>query len=152
LKTATLLDSNVLIAAVAEAHEHHAASLDLLLGRRAEFAVAAHSYAEAFSTLTRRGKFGPFRFSAGEAWAALQSVRAVTMLVGLTAAQTFDATRDYAKGGGIGPRLFDKLIGEAARVHGIPAIVTWNTAHMRTLFPALTISTPGEFARAARRT
>ena len=149
MNTAALLDSNVLIAAVAEAHEHHAASIDLLLGDAAEFAVAAHSYAEAFSTLTRQGKLEPFRFSPGEAWAALESVRAVTTLVGLTAAQIFDATRDYAHGGGIGARLLDKLIGEAAVVHRIPAIITWNTTHVRNLFPMLTISTPGEFARAA---
>jgi predicted nucleic acid-binding protein len=149
LKTAALLDSNVLIAAVAEAHEHHAASLGLLIGGGAGFAVAAHSYAEAFSTLTRQGKLGPFRFSPAEAWAALQSVRAVTALVGLTAAQIFDATREYAQAGGIGARLFDKLIGEAARVHGIAAIVTWNTTHMRTLFPGLSILTPREFTRGA---
>jgi predicted nucleic acid-binding protein len=149
LKTTALLDSNILIAAVAEAHEHHAASLDLLLGDVVEFAVAAHSYAEAFSTLTRQGKLGPFRFSPGEAWAALESVRAVTALVGLTPAQIFAATRDYAHGGGIGARLFDKLIGEAAVVHGIPAIITWNTTHVRNLFPMLTVSTPGEFSREA---
>jgi hypothetical protein len=27
-------------------------------------------------------------------------------------------------------------------VHGIPVIVTWNTRHMRSLFPGLAISTP----------
>jgi len=143
-----LLDSNVLIAVIAEAHEHHAESLDLLIGgREFEFAIAAHSYAEAFSTLTRRGAYGPFRFTPEEAWAALESVRAVTVLVGLTAAQIFDATRSYAQSGGIGARLDDKLIGEAAVVHGIRALITWNVGPMRGLFPALTIATPSDFAR-----
>ncbi|MBV2149876.1 PIN domain-containing protein [Sphingobium sp. AS12] len=146
MKPDALLDSNVLIAMLAEAHEHHVPSLGLLIGeRRSEYAVAAHSYAEAYSTLTRRGERAPFRFSAEEAWAALESVRAVTVLVGLTPAQSFDAIRAYAQGGGIGARLYDLLIGEAAIVHEIPVIVTWNIGHMRSLFPSLTIATPKEF-------
>jgi len=144
-----LIDSNVLIAILAEAHEHHAPSLDLLVdGRGAQFAIAAHSYAEAYNTLTRRGQRAPFQFTPEEAWAALESVRAVTGLVGLTAAQTFDAIRRYAQGGGIGARLYDRLIGEAAVVHAVPRIVTWNVGHMRSLFPDLTITTPKDFRAA----
>ena len=136
------------LAIVAEDHEHHVASLALLAEeRRLQFAVAAHSYAEAYSTLTRRGEHAPFRFSADEAWAALESVRAVTTLVGLTAAQTFDGVRQYAKSGGIGARLYDRLIGEVASVHALPRIITWNTSHMRSLFPALEVLTPAEVVR-----
>jgi len=142
-----LLDSNVVVAILAEAHEHHPASLALLDGpRRARFAVSAHSYAEAYSTLTRGGERAPFGFTAGEAWAALASLRAITSLVGLTAAQTFEATGLYAASGGIGPRLYDALIGGAAVVHGIPGIVTWNVGHMRGLFPNLDVLTPEAFA------
>jgi predicted nucleic acid-binding protein len=142
-----LIDSNVLIAILAEAHEHHRPSLDLLAdGQETQFAIAAHSYAEAYNTLTRRGERGPFQFTPEEAWAALESVRAVTSLVGLTPAQTFDAIRGYAQGGGIGARLYDRLIGEAAVAHAIPRIVTWNAGHMRSLFPDLTISTPKDFS------
>ncbi len=146
-----LLDSNVLIALLAEAHEHHAASIALLLGdggRR--FAVAAHSYAETYSTLTRRGGPAPFGFAPGEAWAALESVRTVTDLVGLTAAQTFDAVRRYAGDGGVGPRLYDRLIGEAAVAHGLARIITWNVTHMRGLFPGLTVVTPAELLGAPK--
>jgi len=151
LKADALLDSNVLIAALAEGHEHHVASLALLLAEKpAEFAVAAHSYAEVYSTLTRQGDCGPFRYSADKAWAALESVRAVTSLVGPTAAQTFAATRDFTKEGGIGARLYDKLIGEVAVAHQIPFIVTWNIGHMRSLFPALTVTTPKDFKQASQ--
>lgn len=147
-----LLDSNVVIAVVAEDHVHHEPSLSLLAGERpAEFAVTAHTYAEAYSTLTRRGEHAPFQFSPDEAWAALESVRAVTVLVGLTPAQTFDAIRHYAHGGGIGARLYDKLIGEAAIVHGIGRLITWNTGHMRGLFPALAVETPSQFLKIAPR-
>jgi predicted nucleic acid-binding protein len=146
-----LLDSNVLVAMLAEAHEHHPASLALVLGDpRPSFAISAHSYAEAYSTLTRRGDHAPFRFTADEAWAALESVRAITVLVGLTPAQTFDAVRNYARTGGIGARLYDRLIGEAAVAHDIKAIVTWNIAHMRGLFPSLAILTPKGFLEGNR--
>jgi len=73
-------------------------------------------------------------------------VRAITGLVGLTAAQTFKATGLYAASGGIGPRHHDALIRGAAVVHGIPGIVIWNVGHMRALFPNLDVLTPEAFA------
>ncbi len=142
-----LLDSNVIIAALAGSHEHHAPSLALFTGHRAgTFAVAAHSYAECYATLTRREERSPFRFSAEEAWAALESVAAVTALTGLTPAQTFAAVRDFSGTGSIGPRLDDLLIGECAIVQGIPAILTWNVGRMQGLFPALEVIHPPNFA------
>lgn len=147
-----LLDSNVLIAALAAGHEHHAASLKLfLLEKRADFAVAGHSYAEVYNTLTRQGDRAPFHYPPEKAWAVLESVRAETALVGLSAAQTFDATRDFALNGGIGARLYDKLIGQVAINLDIPVIVTWNTGHMRSLFPDIAVKTPSEFAREWRQ-
>lgn len=149
MKLVALVDSNVLIAAVAEAHEHHDPSLALFeTNEPGALAIAAHSYAEAYGVLTRRGERAPFGFSAEEAWAALESVRAVTALVGLTASQTIDAIRDYSRLGGVGARLYDKLIGEAAVVHAIPTIVTWNTRHMQGLFPGLKVVTPEAFVKA----
>ncbi len=146
-----LLDSNVLIAMLAETHEHHAPSRELLSkSKDIQFAIAAHSYAEAYATLTRRGEHGPFKFTAEEAWAALESVRAVTVLLGLTAAQTFEMIRVYSKGNGIGARLYDRLIGEVAVAQGVPAIVTWNIGHMRGLFPRMRVCTPEEFPNEVR--
>lgn len=148
LKIDALLDSNVLIAMLVEAHEHHAPSFALVAnGGETQFAVAAHSYAETYSMLTRRGTHAPFRFSAEEAWAALESVRAITALVGLTAPQTFDAIKGYSHDGGIGARLYDRLIGEAAVAHRIPAIATWNVGYMRSLFPSLRVTSPTEMLR-----
>jgi predicted nucleic acid-binding protein len=147
LNARALLDSNVLIAMVVEAHEHHLASLALLTDRNPDdFAISAHSYAETYSTLTRGGAQGPFGFAPAEAWAAIESLRAVTTLVGLTAARTFDAVRAYAATGGVGTRLYDKLIGEAAVANRIPAIVSWNIGHMRGLFPDLIVVTPQGFS------
>ena len=127
MKIDALLDTNVVIAMLVEAHEHHEHSLALLAGgSNMWFAIAAHSYAEAYSTLTRRGEHAPFRFSPAEAWAALESVRAATGLLGLTAAQTFDAIKSYSQTGGVGARLYDRLIGETAVVHSAANTVTWN--------------------------
>ena len=138
-----LLDSNVVVAAVAATHQHHAPSAALFAANETRrFAVAAHSYAEALVTLTKRGPGGPFRWPAAEAWLVLQSIVAETTLLGLTPAQTLGAVRSYAEGGGIGPRLYDRLIGEVAVHHAIPRIITWNVAHMQGLFPELVVQTP----------
>lgn len=138
-----LLDSNVVIAMVAEAHEHHAPSAALLPTRPTRhLAVAAHSYAEAFATLTRRNASAVFRWSAEDAWGTLESVAAATTLVGLSPAQTFDTVRSYAENGGIGARLYDRLIGQVALQYAIPRLVTWNVGHMRDLFPNLDICDP----------
>jgi predicted nucleic acid-binding protein len=147
-KHRALLDSNVIIASVAEAHEHHEPSIKLFgLLPAQSFAVAAHSYSEAYSVLTRKAPSAPFRWSAADAIAALESVAARCALVGLTHGQTFDAIRQFASDGGIGARLYDKLIGETAVVNGLPAVVTWNVSHMRDLFPSIDVFNPVSFAK-----
>lgn len=143
-----LLDSNVVIATVAEAHEHHEASISLFVDRATHgFAVAAHSYSEAYSILTRRSQSSPFRWPASDAIAALESVAAKCVLVGLTHAQTFDAIKTFAAEGGVGPRLYDRLIGEAALLNGLDCIVTWNRSHMSSLFPDMRVLDPIEFGQ-----
>lgn len=127
-----LVDTNVIVAALAQAHEHHAPSL-ALFGAGLDLAVAAHCHAEAFTTLTRRGDHAPFRWPAHEAWAALESVAAVTRLVGLTPAQSFAATRDFAAAGHIGARIYDHLIASAAQAAGAAMLVTWNVEHFQGL-------------------
>lgn len=143
-----LLDSNVIVAALADMHHHHDVSFRLLtVETRGRFAIAAHSYAEAYSTLTRRSGPSPFRAPPDDTWRALESVARVTALVGLTPGQTLDAIRTYAAAGGVGPRLYDLLIGQAAVHHGIPRIVTWNVAHMRGLFPTLQVVDPASLGQ-----
>lgn len=143
---AALLDSNVLVAILAEEHEHHTASIALIeRAVRHQFCVAAHSYAEAFTTLTRRGHHAPYRREPDDVQIALESLAALTKLVGLSPAQTLDAVRSYAGSGGVGARIYDWLIGKAALTAGAGAIVTWNVGHMRSLFPDLIVRTPSEF-------
>ena len=144
-RTEALLDSNVLIAALVVAHPHHAASV-ALFGPSGphRFAVASHSFAETFSTLTRRGGRIGYAWPPEIAWRSLEPISAFVTLMGLTPAQTLDAIGAYAASGGVGPRLYDRLIGEVAVVHGFKRIVTWNVQHFRGLFPGLEIVTPAE--------
>jgi predicted nucleic acid-binding protein len=138
-----LFDTNVIVAAVAEAHEHHAPSLALFSNDPPyNIAVAAHCYAEAFTTLTRRGQHAPFHWPPEEAWAALDSVAAVTRLVGLTPAQQIDAVRDFAAAGHIGARIYDYLIARAAKAAGAQLLITWNIAHFKGLVDGIDVRTP----------
>lgn len=147
IKPLGLLDTNVLISAVDAAVPGHAAVLSLLLDYPPfSWAIAAHSYAEGLNTLTRTSRGAPFKYLPLDAWRALATLKPRTLLVGLTPEQTLDAVRVYAEGGGIGPRLYDHLIGRAAVVAGIGTIVTHNGVHMRGLFPKLTVVAPIDFA------
>lgn len=147
MKIEALLDTNVIVATLAEDHQHHGESIGLLLGRNAaRFAVTAHAFAEAFNTLSRRSTAAPHQWAPDRVVSALDTVRAKTVLIGLTPVQTYDAMRDYAADGGIGARVYDKLIGQAAVLRGIPAIVTWNARHMRSLFPELDVRTPADWS------
>lgn len=146
MRAAALLDSNVLVAAVEEEHAQHQPSHALIDHLPdGTFAVAAHSFVEAYVVLTNPSPSAPFRWPAGRAWAAIEGLAAVTRLIGLTHGQTFDALRDYAFEHGIGPRLYDRLIGEAAVRNGIGRIVTWNVKDMRRLFPKLEVQTPSQY-------
>lgn len=145
-----LLDSNVLVAAVFARHAEHAMSAALFeMAWPGEFVVAAHSFAESFNTLTRQSAGSPFQMPPEAAWAALEAIASRTTLVGLTSAQTFDGVRQYAATGGVGPRLYDFLIGRSAVLSGAESLVTWNLRHMQSLFPTLTSETPREFVRRA---
>lgn len=141
----SLLDSNVIVAAVAEEHSHHPASFPLLLGATpATTAIAGHSYAEAFTTLTRRNGPAPHAWPPERAWAALESIAGVTSLVGLTPLQSREAIKAFAIAGGVGARVYDWLIGQAAVQAGISTIITWNVSHLRGLFPDLKVVDPAE--------
>jgi predicted nucleic acid-binding protein len=149
MKPVALLDTNVLIAAVAEAHVHHEPSLALLEAEPAGgFAVAAHSYAEAYAVLTSPAQRAPFRWAPDMAWAALASVAATTRLVGLSHSQLFDTVRSFAAEGGVGARLYDRTIGEAAVQHDIDSLISWNIKHMGPLFPGLRVLSPADFLAA----
>lgn len=141
-----LVDSNVIVASVAAQHDDHLSSVALFEHYPVKsFAVAAHSYAESYVTLTKRGPRAPFAWDADDAWLALEAIANATQLVGLSPAAGLDSVRLYASQGNIGARIYDWLLGQSAVIARIPAIITWNVSHMTGLFPALTVQTPEEF-------
>jgi predicted nucleic acid-binding protein len=78
----------------------------------------------------------------GETWAALESVAAVTRLVGLIPAQSFEVVRDFAPAGHIGARANDDLIARAAQTAGAQVLVTWDVGHFRGLTDGLDVRAP----------
>lgn len=136
-----LLDTNVIVSALAPDHADHGDAAALFdRCQDGELAVPAHAVAEAYSTLTRAN--GLFRWAPQDCWLAIGSILRVTTLVGLTPAAKVDAIRQFAGQGGIGPRLYDRLIGEAAIRNRIDTIITWNTRHMTALFPEIRVAAP----------
>ncbi len=140
-----LLDSNVLVAAVVSTHDDNEPSAALLAtASPGRFALAAHSFAEAFVTLTKQGPWAAFNWTARDALIGLEYVLPRLTVVGLSPAQTADAVRRYAQAGLIGARVYDHLIGSVAVHHAIPRIITLNLRHMRSLFPALDVVEPAD--------
>ena len=142
-----LIDTNVLVAAAVRQHPHHTPSLRLLEHGRA-LSVVSHSVTETYNTLTRRSFGRGYAYAPGLAIAALETVLVGIEQLALTADETLVAIRRFAGVGGVGPRLYDALIGEVARVNGFETIATWNVGHMRALFPDLRVATPAELAAA----
>ena len=137
-----LLDSNVLIGALFEAHPHFPQSRALVdaLPRRSAL-VAAHSLAEVYSTITRPNR--PYQLPGDDAWFMIQSLAQDFAIVMLGVAQHLDAIRRFSRLG-TGPRLYDYLIGATAEAHGADTIVTWNTRDFDGLFLGLRIVTPAD--------
>lgn len=140
-----LIDTNVIVAAVDIDHVHHVPSLELLNSHHS-IVVAAHSYAEAHCTLTRRSVRAPFHWTPEEAWSGLESIAERTRLVGLSPAGSFAAVRDFAASGGIGARVYDYMIARAAQAAGAELLVTWNVGHLCGLIEGLEVRTPEEMA------
>lgn len=136
-----LIDSNVLIASIIGHHIHHQPS-QALLQNTMGLSVAAHSYAETYAQLTRQGPSAPAGLSPEEARAAVRALSREMRTISLTPSQTLDSVYRYSTMGGVGARLYDYLIGQAAIEAGIGRIVTWNVGHMRSLFPQLDVVDP----------
>lgn len=139
----TLIDSNVLIASLVETHEHSEASRQFLAATAPyEFVIASHSCCEAYNHLTRSN--GPFRISPALAQQQITSLIQTIRTVSLSVSQTMETIRRFATLGGVGPRLYDYLIGATGEAFGADTIVTWNVRHFVPLFPHLRIVTPAE--------
>jgi predicted nucleic acid-binding protein len=118
-----LVDTNVFVAASIVEHVHHSPSQQFLNATpAAQTLVAAHSLAECYSTLTKAR--GPAEADPVEVTVAVNAYAAAFRIVSLNSAQTVDAIRRFAALGGVGPRLYDLLIGATGEAFGADTIVT----------------------------
>jgi predicted nucleic acid-binding protein len=131
----TFFDSNVLIAATLQEHAHHKASSALLAGlQRGGGAIAAHSFAETYNTLTR---VSGYRIPPDDVARILQHANKTYTVVTLTAVETFRAIQDAAARGFAGPIIYDALLLACARKIDARAIYTSNLKHFRRIAPDL---------------
>jgi predicted nucleic acid-binding protein len=126
------LDTSVLVAAFYEVHEHHQASLDLLLRhKREELACAAHSLAEVFATLTAMP--GRQRMTPAEAILFLGSLRERLTIVGLDGEEMISAAELAVESGAASGGIYDAVIGQSFRKSRAEWLYTWNLKHFRRL-------------------
>lgn len=130
------LDTSVLIAAFLGDHPHHEASAELFSrADRKRSSCAAHSLAEAYSTLTRL----PVKpaIAPEQAMLFLQDARQRLSAIALDEADYYDALDRAARARVAGGRLYDCLLLECAVKAKADAVFTWNLNEFRRLRPDL---------------
>lgn len=138
-----LFDTNVIVANLDEAHEHHDWSSAIFQQTPLrDILLPAHALSEAFNRLTRGGTSG--QFLPDQTAVALRDLGTIAAVRALDAQETIDAVCRFAAKGGRGARLYDYLIGYVAVVERVGRIVTWNVRDLRPLFTDLEVLTPKE--------
>jgi predicted nucleic acid-binding protein len=139
-----LLDSSILVAAIAEAHPNHMPVVDMYNACGSRM-VYDHSLFEAYRVLTfpnrERGGYDLAPLAAAN---SLKRIADNCMLIGLTPNEKQDALFVYASQGVISARIYDAMIGYAGVVHNADAIITLNARNFRSLFPKLKIIDPSQ--------
>jgi predicted nucleic acid-binding protein len=128
------LDTNVLVAACVEEHEHHERALPLMesvLEHRADGFVSAHSLLEAYAVLTRLPR-SP-RIMPVQATALVEeNILKHFKVVALTSQEYGALVRAVGRDGAIGGQVYDLLHLECARKSGAERIYTFNPQHFST--------------------
>ncbi len=136
-----LVDTNLLVSLAVESHILHR-DAERLFDVSSDFMVAGHSLAEFYNTLTRPSMYG---------WPTAQAALFVDQLCArftirtLTVEQYVDGVARFAKLGGVGPRIYDFMIGQVAVAHHLHTIVTSNVRDFAPLFPGLSVLTPAQY-------
>jgi predicted nucleic acid-binding protein len=136
LTVAYLLDTNVVVAALARRHpEHGRAAPWLVRARRGEIeaALTTHCLAETYSILTTlpsRPRIRP-----NVAWRLIRKAKAPMGLVPLTADDYHHALQRMAELDLPGGVVYDALIARAAEKIDAEALVTFNVGHFRRVWP-----------------
>jgi predicted nucleic acid-binding protein len=129
-------DTNILIAASIRNHPHHeACSLRLDALRKSGGACAAHTMAEAYSTLTNFPK--GYNIPPEIAFQIVREAGTAFSLVTLTAKESMDALKAAAGHGLVGAIIYDALLMACARKVEAKWIFTNNYKHFRRVAPDL---------------
>ena len=132
------LDTNVLVAASVEQHQHHLQSFDLVKAVKEgtiEGCISTHGLAEFYSVLTR-APFTP-RVHPAEAGRFLDdNVLPYFELITLSASDYKAVLRSCASAGLIGGVVFDALHLHSAQKAGCDRIYTFNVKDFRFLAPS----------------
>ena len=132
------LDTNVLVAASVQEHQHHLQSFDLVKAVKEgtfEGCISTHGLAEFYSVLTR-APFTP-RVHPAEAGRFLNdNILPYFELIALSAEDYKAVLRSCASAGLIGGVVFDALHVHSAQKAGCDRIYTFNVKDFRFLAPA----------------
>lgn len=138
-----LIDSNVFVAASDIDHQHHPQSFELLdSAQTRDFATSIHCLSEFYNGATRPASRGGSARPPKDVADAVARYAGEVEVLQLSQTQHIAALMFFARRSGIGPLVYDFLIGQVAVVHSIPLIVTWNVRHFAPLFPTLRVATP----------
>lgn len=134
-KAPDFFDTNLLVAATISTHLHHAASNS----RLAQLAVnggacGVHTLAEAFTTLTKRNRYG---IPPADATRVLQQVGRTFKIVTLNASEYLRTIESASLLGISGAIVYDALLVACARKAGAKFIYTYNVGHFKRVAPDL---------------
>lgn len=125
-------DTSVLVPVFLEDHQHHDASIKLLLKTaKKDGWCGAHSLAEIYSALTRLP--GKHRLSGEQTLLFLQDLTERLTTVALTADEYYRAIKAAAVNGVVGGTIYDALLTHCALKVEAEIIYTWNLKHFRQL-------------------
>jgi predicted nucleic acid-binding protein len=134
--TMKFFDSNVLIAACQESHEHHEQSFEAYSAVMDPKATCGlHSIAEIYAVAT--GMPAPYRIAPEEAWLFLGQVTERFQLISLNEAEYLQTIEALARSNRAGGVAYDALLLACARKSQADQILTWNIRHFRALAPDL---------------
>ncbi len=129
------LDTNVLVAACLEEHEHHGRALPLVQTiheKKVEGFASAHTLLEMLATLTRLPR-SPRILPMQAATLLEENVMKRFSVVSLTAKEYAELARRLGREGIIGGQAYDALHLECARKSGADRIYTFNVRHFQSL-------------------
>jgi predicted nucleic acid-binding protein len=128
-------DTNVLVAACVEAHEHHDRALPLLesvLQGRTEGIVSAHSLLETHAVLTKLPRV-PRMLPQQAASLIQENIVKPFTVVALTAREHMDLVVTLGREGVLGGRVYDALHLRCAEKAGVDRLYTFDQRHFELL-------------------